>query len=875
MGDELHVKVCEISPLIGKFYHDFGSLVLKDAGDFYIYVDEYVKEVKEIDKIFSDHINKSKDAWEKRQKQGWSDEKLLENWKANEKLRQDNYTNSLKEIRKNYKDVNWVWIVARNKIEVKDLNHNDSFTKGIENEKIKLNFPKVLEGGGMAYLEAFHEKESPIGKKPFGLFVQALGTPKILDIEWTDFNYNSLKGKTVNFGSEVLLHVYTESLFGEEIEVLLYDHDLIDLNDKLTIGTSDRFTREVDIFETKSFEVKKQNVSHSINNEKENNASYIQKVEIQVKIDRVWEALAGSNLEIFPSIRILKSEKIFTEYPKNYLKVSDKGEDYDTPQEITNNPILVGNIETNIARFHPCTYTELLINYKEKEANKSIYLFKEVAGFRGSNILNFGIIVGSTPKDFSLNVNDNIVTDDCRYHGKPNDHAKNIFSYDKTKIPTNVRIIENNPKEIKAQASFDFGLLDLPSYFWIGKSNKKVVKNFVVKASSCRYQHTIDVMIVPDIEWTINFLYNTPDPVWYGQSSPTYDLYGTQSTAVRDNTTIGDIRRPQDRVALADLIREQNNNNANVSGGGKKIATVANRYLGDVKSNFGLSVKATFDNGKSQELSWKFSEKYRKMLAVLKKIYDLVDTIAGAKNARSASETLPPALAGRRSLMSLSLLPPAPSAGIGWKYINNSNNNLSIELAGRVKCTPLIGGDLRIDLLALADKIPVYGKLITALDLTTWLLEKISLNTLSINYRIDLTFSAKLDLDEAAIKYQQDCVTEESKLDLNLNVSGTFSGKLELEMGLSLSSKQINKFPEVDLQTGVRADCSFKITPKKGTEKDQSLEWDTKFSGLLVVVYYKFSMKRNSKNKPPETLDPFKLIPSYTGTPLNMKFGGN
>ncbi|MDH2208699.1 hypothetical protein N5J53_16950, partial [Empedobacter sp. GD03644] len=513
-------------------------------------------------------------------------------------------------------------------------------------------------------------------------------------------------------------------------------------------------------------------------------------------------------------------------------------------------------------------------NYKEKEAKKSIYLFKEVAGFRGSNILNFGMIVGSTPKDFTLNVNDNIVTDDCRYHGKTNDHAKNIFSYDKTKTPTNVRIIENTPKEIKAVASFNFGVLNLVDYFWIGKNNKKVVNNLVVQASSCRYQHIIHVMIVPDIEWNINFFYNTPDPVWYGNSSPTYDIYGTEKTEVRDNTKIGDIVRPKDRVALAELKREENDANKNTADGKKKIGTAANRYFGDVKSNFGLSVKAIYDGGKSDELSWKFSEKYRKILSILKDIYDLAETIAGAKDAKEASETLPPVLAGRRSLMSLSLLPPAPSVGVGWKYINNSNNNLSIELAGRVKCVPLIGGDLRIDLLALADKIPVYGKLITALDLTTWLLEKISLNTLSINYRIDLTFYAKLDLDEAAIKYQQDCITEESNLDLNLNVSGTFGGKLEISFDTKI---KIVTTTEIIFESGIKGDCYFKITPKKGTEKDPSLEWETKFSGLIISGYYKFSVKRKgSENSPNEnSFDPFSLIPSYTGTPISMKFGGN
>ncbi|MFP7656592.1 hypothetical protein [Chryseobacterium proteolyticum] len=289
-----------------------------------------------------------------------------------------------------------------------------------------------------------------------------------------------------------------------------------------------------------------------------------------------------------------------------------------------------------------------------------------------------------------------------------------------------------------------------------------------------------------------------------------------------------------------------------------------------MKGNFGLSAKVSYNGGVSHELSWKFAEKYRKMLGILKSVYDTVDDIAGAKEARKGAESLPPSLAGRRSMMSLSLLPPAPSAGISWKFAK-TGDFVGLELAGKVKCSPLIGGELKIDLLALADKIPVYGKFITFLDLTTWLIEKISMNALSITYRIDLIFYANLAIEEAYVKWND--AKEGNKFDTDLTLSGTLGGKLELELGLTMSAKQINKFPEVELQAGVRADCSFKITASPNFDWDNKFDFTTKFSGLMVTVYYKFSMKRNSKNKAPETLDPFKLIPSYSGNPVSMTFG--
>ena len=112
--------------------------------------------------------------------------------------------------------------------------------------------------------------------------------------------------------------------------------------------------------------------------------------------------------------------------------------------------------------------------------------------------------------------------------------------------------------------------------------------------------------------------------------------------------------------------------------------------------------------------------------------------ISGGKEAKDASKTLSTNLIPRRNLMSFSLLPPAPSVGASWKYAPASTGVMGVELKGRFKCIPLIGGELKIDILALADKIPVYGKLVTALDIATWLAEKIAMNRLSIDYRIDL-----------------------------------------------------------------------------------------------------------------------------------------
>lgn len=630
--------------------------------------------------------------------------------------------------------------------------------------------------------------------------------------------------------------------------------------------------------------------------------------------------------------RMEKGKWIFNTSPDLVVPYNDMSALFGEFEKQKNNQIqYIGDIEYLKKEYDPCGYSKITIADEDDKKRSPYVIFDEDAKDRIDNTRNtFDLVTGDkTKKKISITL-DNLQNKNVLCTGVllPKDQKHNIpqhvFLLDTVLVPHYVNkalSVKNDPTQAndtdayadetkapsgnvadvqgwkenedysfigenklqlnlsyiynKTTAIGDKEFNDIPvaeswlvNYFWLSKEK---IQTYFVPVSTCRYPNQlVKIRIFPDVEWSLNFLYNTSDPVWYGNSEPTYNIYGTESKATRDTISVGDLKTKGDVVALADLRREERNENKNIKDGQKKIATSANRYMGDMKGNFGLSAKVSYNGGVSHELSWKFAEKYRKMLGILKSVYDTVDDIAGAKEARKGAESLPPSLAGRRSMMSLSLLPPAPSAGISWKFAK-TGDFVGLELAGKVKCSPLIGGELKIDLLALADKIPVYGKFITFLDLTTWLIEKISMNALSITYRIDLIFYANLAIEEAYVKWND--AKEGNKFDTDLTLSGTLGGKLELELGLTMSAKQINKFPEVELQAGVRADCSFKITASPNFDWDNKFDFTTKFSGLMVTVYYKFSMKRNSKNKAPETLDPFKLIPSYSGNPVSMTFG--
>lgn len=141
---------------------------------------------------------------------------------------------------KPYENLNWAWRLAGLKLAPDELTHNESFSKGIQEILLqgqkKVKFPKLLEGGGIAWLEVWPEGQKATAKIGTGLCVQAEGIPKIVRTKWTDFDYNPLDNVTVGFMSEVILHVYATGMYGQDIEVHLIDRDLFDPNNELEIS---------------------------------------------------------------------------------------------------------------------------------------------------------------------------------------------------------------------------------------------------------------------------------------------------------------------------------------------------------------------------------------------------------------------------------------------------------------------------------------------------------------------------------------------------------------------------------------------------------------------------------------------------------------
>lgn len=224
-------------------------------------------------------------------------------------------------------------------------------------------------------------------------------------------------------------------------------------------------------------------------------------------MDKGW----GSNIKIYPLIKSVKTGKYFENFERNYLEVGYDGKQYNWEKDSSNKPALVGQIETNIAAYHPCHYNEIALQYEEKKETKTIEIFKEQEGVSYPQNVDVGIIAGSDPKNFKLKVDEKTETLDCIFHGKNNDHAKNIFVYNKNKLPKEFSIINLNPKYIEGTGRFVYDRLDMLKYFWLPNdfANTNKYSHFKINASTCRHNHICNLTILPDIEWELAFIITT------------------------------------------------------------------------------------------------------------------------------------------------------------------------------------------------------------------------------------------------------------------------------------------------------------------------------------------------------------------------------
>lgn len=711
MSNGLHIKVLQNKNDLTRFDSSLGSLVLPQSGSFVVAVKEYAERKKQIDDKHKRDDEIARNKWNERAKAGWSKEKLEINWNANQKERNATQIASQTNLEKDYKDANWVWTVAPQKIESKNLSHNDSFNKGIIGSgEYSINFPKILEGGGLAYLEAFLPKDGAKGAKPFGIFVQATGKPRIIRVEWTDFDYNPLEGKLVAFNSEVLLHIYTEALYGQELEIKLFDEDIF-VDDDLKIAKGAGFLREVNIQKVHPKEIGKKGVADTLvkaDQDKTDNKiekeHFIQKITIEVKVDYAWMKSAGEHLKIYPTVKSFQTDTYFENFSRAFLEVcSIDGTLYDTPKEVTNQAVVVGQIETNVAVYSPCRYDQILL---DDEQNK-------IDDFQLYNVADRMALHSLTYNCFASSDDDNLNMLELKYVGynvieciQKNKHQKQgRFTHENI---TNIITAQNDIYKLPVKADGNRGLIRTnPELFFF--SPDKIVKYQFIALTCAQINQIVNINVYPVVEREVAFVLTL---------FKTFNAEINQKYSTREKLT------DYNKKKSMQLIRNELEILYQTKGG-----------LG-----FGLSAKIKVDNVESSIELGQTRNQIKKLISFYHKVNDVLSPFDGRDKVSDSIAY------EKKILPKVTFDIEPPNVALALRITNKkieSTGDIVWQLTGAIALKPIAKFKIGVDLMTLLQYAGVGGKI------ADWIKERIENRfkfTIYVIFEVSLEAKGELTL---------------------------------------------------------------------------------------------------------------------------------
>ncbi|KAF2326130.1 hypothetical protein [Flavobacterium nitrogenifigens] len=823
--------------------HDpsMGRIVLNGTENFYVTIKEY-KEVEKKIKILEDKKKQVQDfarqKWMERAKAGWSEKKLKENYEANMKVWYE-LDKQIESLQKKYNDVNWSWQLVGEKLDYNKLSHNKSFNKGIaeiqRNGSLKIHFDKVIFGGGMAWLEAYHEEEGATGKIPYGVYVQGYGKPEVLDAVWTDFEYNPIIGM-VGFESKVILHIYTSAMYGQKVEISLMERNWRSANKEVDISGMAAFVREVTIMKGKDIDNGKNSTSGLLTktckediNTTESKVDYVQKIEVEVLIDSKWDKSNLGVIDLYPRIKVLETGAYFEEFPKErcYLKVNKLSRVKTAPIEVSNKPSVVHTIETNVGAFHPCKYTGIELRViPETKTEKKRVIFKE-NNMPGSSVCNIPIICADTDhfKNYSIKLM-GLETEECRFHGKSNDHKKTSLNV--LKIPENYQLTDDNGDNgeiLNFKAAFNYhpsndNLIEKTSlkmleYIWPVSMRDDNNHALELRALSCRYDKRINVIAYPDVKWTLDFR--------FGMKGPEQLTHTNLPTYPRNSDKEKVEEKPQSRHSDS-FEKAQKAGQINTYG-------MAKRENG-MELEFQLVLKAEYNKGEEIELAEKYAQKIKKFLELLLLLKEGLDTLTNIDKINSGHKR---AVKGLGKFLKSPIVGtidyPAISVGAKWQAaIKDDTNEIYTDGKIVLRFNPLLKGDVSLDIIAAISYVPAFGQVVKAIE--------IALNTAGAELNFMLTIFGQVNVEfEYALA---------EKGGSNLNLNGELGLKLVLSGKVKVNLNAIIFSVNGEIQAEAYAVTSIKPKASIGHDnKGTFVEAKCDFMGINIVCIITAKGKNN------------------------------
>lgn len=827
----------------------FGSIVLPKAGYFAVTIKEYQedeKKINELEKKKQAAKDFAIDNWEENEKKRWSEKKLKEQYQQDiqEYSRLETQVQNYSE---KYNNVNWCWQLVGKKRNPNNLSHNESFSKGIyqiqNTGKQSVKFPEFLIGGGISWIEAFHENSGPTGQIPYGLSVQCYGVPEIARIEWTDMERNPLTEK-IGFNSKVILHIYTVALYGQDLEIKLTDNTLFSPQNK-AFSEVPVFKRQVNIRKLNKSDLGKKGVFGLLTKDEQKDEAeqeyYTQKIEIEILIEGAWDMRNGSVLSIFPSIKSLETDTYFEKFEGEALDVVSYANAITSVQQLSNKPVVIGTLETNVAAYHPCQYTAITLEYEKDKKKETVEIYKEDPGVNKKPNVEIGLILGSEPKKFSIKVDEDSETDECAYKDTPKDHEKNIFTFDKLKSPKNVSITKHEPTNIEGTAYFDYDKIELFDYFFLTDSKLMSLPRIGIHSNTCRHQHKMNLVTVPDVKWEAYILI-----------MPTTSSSFSHTRMTSDKDSFGDpIVTGENGKPTRKNIFEIHQKKARESG------VSARKMAKDFKGE--LHIKASTNNGANVfDYGANIEDKLKKILSKISSVKEILDTISHRNDASkgSAQGVMQKGSTGSSLPVFIEFSHPTMRLGGGW-YWDLDKKEGKIKPIGNLQFgfEPLVQGKGGIDLVAAAELILVVKPVLMALRYVKVGAQWMSDNTpvkIDSELYFNLYVKGKIDIRQTVDFINSSNDKTDAKITLLIGVELGFKIKATIEQVIYTKSdeaggEEISK-TGFDGQLSAEAECGFVGIATGGRDENgMYVQFSVDFTGITLKVVGKLTIHRGDK----------------------------
>ncbi|MBU3122023.1 hypothetical protein KN811_01285 [Sinomicrobium sp. 2019215] len=565
----------------------------------------------------------------------------------------------------------------------------------------------------------------------------------------------------------------------------------------------------------------------------------------------------------------------------------------------------IADLSYGVPGIEPCKYTAIKLKVGDKE---EIDIFNEEGenGFKDDTHLVYGVIAGDKQPETVI-----ITLDKLKHAGTPvqclksegekHDSIQKVIGIaqdateqwleegkkdDVTEDSRSKYSFLDNGIEIYLKypynKSYDNQVLDFLAYktdalkngildenlknIWVVRyliraiKGEKLYQPYYIPVHTCRYpSQVVRLHVYPDMKWVLNFNYNIDSPLYYEGTTELKDYYSGFNEGDVNTSNNNERKEILDNLVASELQRDVGR-----------------------KTSFGLYVECEINGGSTFKLGDKFAEKYRKMLAPLLWIVNKIDNdfnISEAKEEdarlkRSANRGL---MARLNALpMSFELLAPAVGAGIGIGYGLTDNYQAGYALEGRIIADPIIGANVKLDILALGSKFKPWGAIIDALDIASWLANFLSGGAVELNYELYVSLTAKILLvgadsedDEntpARVNYHfkdkkyDGTIALQGRLEGEIVASSSFKYNVLDKKGRKFRNHRTRDAKEKAFELGIeaKAESFVTLTLGKNFGRQDNFESDFYFSGVNLKIKIKMGYKGTDKD--------LKLLPDVNKT---------